>query len=100
MYREVYIVTGKQMVVFVTRQDLNRKRAKKMAELETQNVLKNTPPEKQEKRIKRWQMYYGKVMPFLYSKFLGILGIFRKILVNLIGIFRPITYQVSENDAR
>ena len=71
-----------------------------MAELETQNVLKNTPPEKQEKRIKRWQMYYGKVMPFLYSKFLGILGIFRKILVNLIGICRPITYQVSENDAR
>ena len=50
-----------------------------MAELETQNVLKNTPAEKNKKnRIKRWQMYYGKVMPFLYSKFLGILGIFRK----------------------
>ena len=45
-------------------------------------------------------MYYGKVMPFLYSKFLGILGIFRKILVNVIGVFRPITYQVSENDSR
>lgn len=92
--------TANQMVVFVTRQDLHRKRAKQMSELETQNVLKNTPSEKQEKRIKRWQMYYGKVMPFLYSKFLGILGIFRKILVNVIGIFRPITYQVSENDAR
>jgi hypothetical protein len=37
------------MVVFVTRQDLHRKRAKKWQELETQNVLKNTPAEKQEK---------------------------------------------------
>ena len=35
--------TTQQMVVFVTRQDLYRKRAKKMMELETQNVLKNSP---------------------------------------------------------
>jgi nitroreductase len=92
--------TAQQMVVFVTRQDYYRKRAKKMIELETQNVLKNSPKEKQEKRIKRWQLYYGKVMPFLYSRFLGILGIIRKILVVLVGIFRTITYQVSENDVR
>jgi len=92
--------TVQQMVVFVTRQDLYRKRAKKMTDLETQNVLKNSPTEKQEKRIKRWKMYYGIVMPFLYSRFLGIPGIFRKILVNIIGIFRTITYQVSENDMR
>jgi len=92
--------TAQQLVVFVTRQDLYRKRANKMLELETHNILKNSPKEKQEKRIKRWQLYYGKVMPFLYSRFLGILGIVRKILVNLIGIFRTITYQVSENDVR
>lgn len=92
--------TAQQMVVFVTRQDLYRKRAKKMIELETQNVLKNSPIEKHEKRIKRWKQYYGAVMPILYSRFLGILGILRKIIVNLIGIFRTITYQVSENDAR
>jgi len=92
--------TAQQMVVFVTRQDLYRKRANKMIELETQNVLKNSPKEKQEKRFKRWQLYYGKVMPFLYSRFLGILGIIRKALVNIIGLFRPITYQVSENDVR
>ena len=41
-----------------------------------------------------------KVMPFLYSRFFGILGIVRKALMNLVGIFRPITYQVSENDVR
>jgi nitroreductase len=92
--------TAQQMVVFVTRQDLYRKRAKKMIELETQNVLKNSPEEKQEKRIKRWQLYYGKVMPFLYSHFMGIPGIVRKALVSIIGLLRPITYQVSENDMR
>jgi len=92
--------TAQQMVVFVTRQDLHRKRAQKMLKLETQNVLKNSPNEKQAKRIKTWKMYYGYVMPFLYSRFLGILGIFRKIMVNLIGLFRTITFQVSENDMR
>jgi len=92
--------TAQQLVVFVTRQDLYRKRAKKMIELETQNVLKTSPKEKYEKRIKSWNMYYAYVMPFLYTRFLGILGIVRKILVNIIGIFRTITYQVSENDMR
>jgi nitroreductase len=92
--------TAQQMVVFVTRQDLHRKRAKEMLILETQNVEKNSPKEKQEKRIKTWNMYYGKVIPFLYTRFLGILGIFRKIMVNLIGLFRAIVYQVSENDVR
>jgi len=92
--------TAQQMVVFVTRQDLYRKRANKMMELETQNVRRNSPKEKQEKRIKTWEMYYGKVIPFLYSRFLGILGMVRKILMNIVGIFRTITYQVSENDMR
>ncbi len=92
--------TAQQMVVFVTREDLYRKRAKKMLELETQNVLKNSPALKQEKRIKNWKMYYGKIMPFLYLRFLGIFGIVRKIIVNIVGLFRPIVYQVSENDTR
>ncbi len=92
--------TAQQIVVFVTRQDLYRKRAAKMSELETLNVQQNSPKEKQEKRIKRWKLYYGIVMPFLYSRFLGIFGFFRKIMVVIIGLFRPITYQVSENDMR
>lgn len=92
--------TAQQMVVFVTRQDLYSKRAKKMLELETQNILLNSPKEKQAKRINRWKLYYGKVMPFLYIRFFGIFGLVRKILINIIGLFRPIVYQVSENDMR
>lgn len=92
--------TAQQLVVFVTRRDLFSKRAKQVLELEALNILKNSPKEKQEKRIKDRKLYYGQVMPFLYSRFLGILGLFRKMLVNIIGLFRTITYQVSENDVR
>jgi nitroreductase len=92
--------TAQQLLVFVTRQDLHRKRAKIILELETQNILKNSPKEKQEQRIKQRKLYYGKVMPFLYSRFFGLLGMMRKIIVNIVGIFRPIFYQVSENDQR
>ena len=92
--------SAQQMVVFVTRQDKYSKRAKQMMDLETKNVLKNSPDAKQAKRIKTWKMYYGKVIPFLYARFLGILGLFRKVMVNIVGLFRTIVYQVSENDVR
>jgi nitroreductase len=92
--------TANQMVVFVTRQDLFRKRAKEMVTLETNNVRKNSPEQKQTKRVKRWEMYYGKIIPFLYARFFGLLGIFRFLFVNVVGLFRPITYSVTENDVR
>ena len=92
--------TAQQMVVFVTRQDLFRKRAKEMMDLEIQNVLKNSPKEKQAKRVKTWKIYYSKIMPFLYTRSFGLLGIIRKTIANIIGVFRPIVYQVTENDMR
>ncbi len=92
--------TANQMVVFVTRQDLYRERAKTMLALETQNVLKNSPKANHNKRIKTYTTYYGKLIPFLYARFLGIFGLIRKIIVNIVGIFKTIIYQVSENDMR
>ncbi len=92
--------TAKEMVVFVTRQELFRNHAKKMLKLETENVLKNSPQNRHEHRIKRWKLYYGTVMPFLYARFLGIFGLIRKLLMNLVWIFRPTTLQVSESDSR
>ncbi len=92
--------TAQQIVVFVTRQDLYRKRAKKMLALETKNILKNSPPLKQGTRINKWKLYFGIVMPFLYARFFGIFGFFRVFILNIVGIFRPIIYQVSENDIR
>lgn len=92
--------SAKEMVVFVTRQDLHRKREKEMMKLETINVLKNSPEQKHESRTKRWQLYYGKVMPLLYTRFFGLFGMVRKLITNVVGIFRPTMYEVSEGDMR
>jgi nitroreductase len=92
--------TASQIVVFVTRRDLHRKRAKFVLDFERGNIERNTPKERQEKRIKDRELYYGKLIPFVYARFLGILGFFRVLLMYTIGLFRPIVREVSENDIR
>lgn len=92
--------TAPQMVVFVTRQDLHRKRAKQVIALTRDNIKRNSPADRQEKRIKTQELYYGNVMPFLYTRFFGLLGIFRKLLTSGISLFRPMTTFVSESDVR
>lgn len=92
--------TAKQLVVFVTRQDLHRKRAQSILTFEKGNITRNSPKERQAKRIKDRMIYYGKIMPLLYSRFFGLLGGFRVLLTQTIGLFRPIVRQVSENDMR
>lgn len=90
--------TAQQMVVFVTRKDKHRQRAKALLNAETENVRRNSPPERHAHRIKRWQLYYGKVMPLIHTNFFGIFGFFRKVLAFCIGLFRPITREVWESD--
>lgn len=68
--------------------------------LELASLSPNSSKEKQLKRVKTWELYYGKVIPILYSRFFGILGIIRKLFVSIVGLFRPITCQVSECDVR
>lgn len=92
--------TAKEMVVFVTRQDLYRKRAKANLNFEYGNIRKYSPPERQEKRIKNRELYYGKVMPLLYARFFGVIGFFRKLVTSAAGFFRPTMYQASESDMR
>lgn len=92
--------TAQQLVVFVTRQDLHREHAQEMLELETDNVRRNSPSERQHNRIWRWKRYYGQVMPLLYSRFFGLLGAMRKVLAGAIGLARPMVRQVSEADVR
>ena len=92
--------TAKQIVVFVTRRDLHRKRSKAILEFEKGNIAKYSPPERQESRWKNRQLYYGRLMPFIYSRFFGLLRIFRKILSTSISLFRPMTTTISESDMR
>ena len=92
--------TAAEAVVFVTRQDLYRKRAKFVLAFEKENIKRYSPKDRQQKRMKDRALYYGKVMPFLYAFFLGIIGFLRVLITWCIGIFRPIVRQVSENDVR
>ncbi|SFK57155.1 nitroreductase family protein [Proteiniphilum acetatigenes] len=92
--------TASQIVVFVTRQDLYRKRAKSVLDFERGNIRRNSPKERQTKRIKDRELYYGKIVSLLYARFFGLLGMFRVLLTKGIGIFRTITREVSENDIR
>ena len=40
------------------------------------------------------------MIPFLYARAFGLLGILRKLIAHSIGLFRPITTDVSEADLR
>lgn len=92
--------TAQQLVVFVVRPDYVSKHAQAVLTFERGNVKRTSPADRQEKRIKRWDLYYGKVIPFLYARCFGLLGAMRKGIAQCIGIFRPMTRQVSEGDMR
>ena len=83
--------TSENMVVFVARRDKWRSRAK-----QNLNFLEDLF-EKQSKQgidvTKRRNLsrrYYKKIMPTIYSDFFGIVGVYKKILSMVIGLFRPI----------
>lgn len=88
--------TASQIVVFVVRRDWYRKHARFVLDFERENIRRYSPKERQAKRIKDRELYYGKLMPFVYARFFGVLGLFRKLLVNIISIFRPMMLEVSE----
>ena len=92
--------TTQQMVVFVTRQDKHRQHAKMILEFERGNIQRNSPPERQAKRIKDKEMDYNKLMPFVYSRFFGLLGGFRKLFGVVTSWFRPMMRDLSEGDIR
>lgn len=92
--------TAQQMVVFVTRQDLSRERARAVMALEADNIRRTSPPEKQEKRLANSRAYYGKFLPFMYARSFGLLGLVRKTLFGAVSLFRPLYTDCSEADMR
>lgn len=92
--------TASQIVIFVVRRDWYKKHARFVLNFERENIRHYSPKERQAKRIKDREIYYGILMPFVYARFFGILGLLRKLLANIISIFRPMMLEVSENDIR
>ena len=90
--------TAKEIVVFVTRQDLYKKRSKAMLDYSLDEIERFSPEDRKADRIKNRKQYYGFLMPFIYARFLGVIGLFRKAITAVVGLFRPITRQVSEGE--
>lgn len=84
----------------MVRRDWYKKHARFVLNFERENIRHYSPKERQAKRIKDREIYYGILMPFVYARFFGILGLLRKLLANIISIFRPMMLEVSENDIR
>ena len=92
--------TAQQLVVFVVRKDLWRKRAKANLGFMDKVFGKNNPKSEQRGREKVARNYYGKIIPFAYADFFGILGWLKYIMILITGLFRPIYREVRNKDMR
>ena len=93
--------TAVNMVVFVARRDKWRERAKYNLDfLEDMFDKQEKEGKDVERRRKVSRRYYKKLMPTIYTDFLGIFGYYKKILSFFIGLFRPIYREVLFSDSR
>ena len=91
--------TAQQLVVFVTRKDLWRKRAQANLDM-LDTLFPPKPKSEQSNREKVSRNYYGKLIPFTYSDFLGIFGLLKYLMILITGLFRPIYREVRRSDMR
>jgi len=90
------VTSANQLVVFVTRQDLHRRCSKQIIEFERDNISRNSPAESHDRCFKARALYYDKMIPFLYVRIFGLLGLFRKLLTVSVSIFRPMFTNSTE----
>ena len=91
--------TAQQIVVVVARKDLWRKRMHaNISFLKSQ--FGNKPEAEYTKREKFALNYYKKIIPTIYTDFLGIFGMIKFIVFQIIGLFKPIYRQARESDMR
>ncbi len=91
--------TAKQLVVVVSRKDLWKKRAEENASYLYRLFGKKQPYE-YTPREKFALGYYKKIIPYVYSNFLGISGYIKYIYACIIGFFKPTYRQFRNSDLR
>ena len=91
--------TAKHLVVVVARKDLWRKRVQSNIDY-LKNQYGNKPEAAYSKREKFALNYYQKIIPTLYFDFLGIIGMLKFVVFQVIGIFKPIYRQARQSDMR
>ena len=88
--------TAQEIVVVVARKDKWKSRVKaNLTFLEEQFQQQEVRDAKREKMATN---YYTKIIPTLYSDFLGILGVIKKTIATVQGISKPMYRQVLQSD--
>lgn len=91
--------TAEELVVFVTRKDLWRKRMKSNLKM-IDAIFPPKPKSEQSSREKVSRNYYGKLIPFAYADFFGFFGFLKYLMILVIGVFKPIFREVRNSDMR
>ncbi len=92
--------TAQQLVVVVAKKSLWKKRAKANIDFLNEAFDKPNLEERMVKRKKMALSYYQKLIPFLYTDFLGILGFLKYLIFQIVGLFRPVYRQTRKSDMR
>ena len=92
--------TAQQLVVIVANKSLWRKHVKANLEFLKKSFNKPNLDENLAKRRNMVFSYYQKLIPFLYSEFLGILGFLKYLIFQIVGLFRPVYRQTRLSDMR
>lgn len=92
--------TAQQLVVVVSRKDLWKKRAKANIAFLDKVYDKSDLNERDLKRKKMATNYYKKLIPTIYTDFLGVLGYLKYFAFQVVGLFKPIYRQVRLSDMR
>jgi nitroreductase len=91
--------TAQELVVFVTRKDLWKKRMKSNLKM-IDAIFPPKPKSEQSSREKVSRNYYGKLIPFAYADFFGLFGLLKYLMILVIGVFKPIFREVRNSDMR
>ena len=91
--------TAQELVVFVTRKDLWKKRMKSNLKM-IDAIFPPKPKSEQTSREKVSRNYYGKLIPFAYADFFGLFGFLKYLMILVIGLFKPIFREVRNSDMR
>ncbi len=92
--------TAQQLVVVVANKSLWKKRAKANIGFLNKAFDKPNLEKRLVKRKKMALSYYQKLIPFLYTDILGILGFLKFLMFQIVGLFRPVYRQTRLSDMR
>lgn len=92
--------TAQQLVVFVSRPDLFKRRMPAVYAQEVNNLMKYSTAEEQARVLPQIKSYYQRLLPLLYGYGFGLMGPLRRLIFGPLALFRPMYRQLGNADVR